>query len=45
VIGRLSRTPGAVRQAGPQLGQHNREILVDRLGFPDDELLAAGLPL
>jgi crotonobetainyl-CoA:carnitine CoA-transferase CaiB-like acyl-CoA transferase len=45
VVGRLSRTPGAVRHAGPRLGEHNREILVDRLGFSEDELLAARLPL
>ena len=44
VVGRLSRTPGAVRHAGPPLGEHNREILIDRLGFSEAEL-AAEVPL
>lgn len=38
VVGRLSRTPGGVRHAGPRLGEHNREILIDRLGFSEAEL-------
>jgi len=45
VAGRLSRTPGSVRSAGPRLGEHNREILVERLGFAEDDLRSAGLPL
>jgi len=45
VAGRMSRTPGSVRSAGPKLGQHNREILIGRLGFTEAELKAADLPL
>ena len=43
VVGKLSRTPGRIRSAGPRLGEHNREVLVDRLGFPEAELRAAGI--
>ena len=43
VVGKLSRTPGRIRRAGPKLGEHNREILIDRLGFTAEELLAAGI--
>jgi crotonobetainyl-CoA:carnitine CoA-transferase CaiB-like acyl-CoA transferase len=43
VVGKLSRTPGGVRQAGPQVGEHNREILVERLGYTPDELRAQGI--
>ena len=43
VVGKLSRTPGRVRRAGPQLGQHNRQILLDQLGFSAAELAAAGI--
>ena len=43
VVGRLSRTPGGVRKAGPRVGEHNREILVERLGYTPDELLAQGI--
>ena len=45
VLGNLSRTPGAILHAGPRLGQHNREILVEELGFGEAELEAAGLGL
>lgn len=34
----LSRTPGKVRSTGPELGQHNEEILVDLLGYSWDEI-------
>jgi crotonobetainyl-CoA:carnitine CoA-transferase CaiB-like acyl-CoA transferase len=43
VVGKLSRTPGRVRHAGPKLGEHNQEILVDQLGFSPEELRAAGI--
>ena len=33
VVGKFSRTPGKIRHAGPKLGEHNFEILVDMLGF------------
>jgi formyl-CoA transferase len=34
----LSRTPGRVAHAGPRLGQHNREVLGQELGFSEAEL-------
>jgi crotonobetainyl-CoA:carnitine CoA-transferase CaiB-like acyl-CoA transferase len=40
VVGKLSRTPGSIRHTGPRLGQHNREVLVDLLGFTEAELVA-----
>jgi crotonobetainyl-CoA:carnitine CoA-transferase CaiB-like acyl-CoA transferase len=45
VVGKFSETPGSIEAAGPALGAHNREILIERLGFSEDEILAAGLPL
>lgn len=39
VMFRMSETPGAIRWAGPRLGQHNREIL-GALGVGDDEFAA-----
>ena len=35
---RFSKTPHRYRQAAPTLGQHNREILCERLGYSRDEL-------
>jgi crotonobetainyl-CoA:carnitine CoA-transferase CaiB-like acyl-CoA transferase len=43
VVGRYSRTPGRIRSAGPRVGAHNREILIERLGFTPEELRAEGL--
>ena len=43
VAGKFSDTPGSVRWAGPKIGEHNREILVDRLGLDADAALAAGV--
>ena len=43
VVGRLSRTPGAIRSAGPRVGEHNREILVGRLGLSESALRDAGI--
>lgn len=43
VVGRLSRTPGAIRSAGPRVGEHNREILVERLGLTESALRDAGI--
>jgi formyl-CoA transferase len=34
----LSRTPGGVRHLGPQLGEHNRDVLGRLLGRTDEEL-------
>lgn len=45
VVGKLSRTPGGITGAGPRLGQHNREVLIDRLGYTEADLAAAGLSL
>jgi crotonobetainyl-CoA:carnitine CoA-transferase CaiB-like acyl-CoA transferase len=38
VAGKLSATPGHVRHAGPKLGSSNKAILVDELGFTEDEI-------
>ena len=35
---KLSRTPAETHQAPPTLGEHNREILVDLLGYSQDEM-------
>ncbi len=43
VVGKLSRTPGRVRSAGPRVGEHNHEILVERLGYAPEDLLAQGI--
>jgi crotonobetainyl-CoA:carnitine CoA-transferase CaiB-like acyl-CoA transferase len=43
VVGKFSRTPGAIRHAGPQVGQHNREILVNMLGYSEEELAALNI--
>jgi formyl-CoA transferase len=45
VVGNLSATPGAVRHAGPRVGEHNREILVEALGFDEAVLGQAGYAL
>lgn len=45
VVGKLSATPGRIRRAGSRLGQHNREILIGRLGFSEAEVRAAGIEL
>jgi crotonobetainyl-CoA:carnitine CoA-transferase CaiB-like acyl-CoA transferase len=39
VVGKLSRTPGTIRHTGPRLGQHNREVLIDQLGFTEEDLV------
>jgi crotonobetainyl-CoA:carnitine CoA-transferase CaiB-like acyl-CoA transferase len=46
LIARLDLTPGAIRSTGPELGQHNGEVLSDELGLPRewlDELLRNGV--
>ncbi len=43
VVGKFSRTPGSVRHAGPQVGEHNREILVEMLGYTEEQLAADGI--
>jgi crotonobetainyl-CoA:carnitine CoA-transferase CaiB-like acyl-CoA transferase len=45
VVGKLSGSPGAIRHPGPRLGQHNREILVERLGYSEEALARAGILL
>ncbi|MBY0336243.1 MAG: CoA transferase [Acetobacteraceae bacterium] len=43
--GRFSRTPAEVRHAGPRIGEHNREVLLDELGLDEAALRDAGYPL
>ncbi len=43
VVGKLSETPGDITVAGPALGANNREILIERLGYTEAQLAAAGL--
>ena len=43
VLGKMSRTPGRVRSTAPRCGEHNAEILIDRLGFTPEELDKAGI--
>ena len=38
LVPRLSDTPGEIRWLGPSLGEHNKEILEDRLGLTQDDL-------
>ncbi|NUU23590.1 MAG: CoA transferase [Streptomycetaceae bacterium] len=40
VLFRMSRTPGAIRWAGPPAGAHNAEVYGERLGLGGDELAA-----
>ena len=42
VVGKFSRTPGEIRHAGPKLGEHNFEILVNMLGFEPGRLSEEG---
>jgi crotonobetainyl-CoA:carnitine CoA-transferase CaiB-like acyl-CoA transferase len=44
VTGYLSDTPGRIDRAGPRCGEHNREILIDELGYSEADLAAAGIP-
>lgn len=45
VVGKFSETPGEITSAGPKLGAHNREVLIEQLGFSETELNEAGLSL
>ena len=38
---KLSRTPGGPRHAGPELGEHNAEVLKDILGYDDERIANA----
>ncbi|MEM6574306.1 MAG: CaiB/BaiF CoA-transferase family protein [Pseudomonadota bacterium] len=38
VAPKLSLTPGAVHSPGPELGQHNQEVLTGMLGYTDEQL-------
>ena len=40
VVPRLSRTPGRVTHAGPNLGRHTDEILTEMLELSKDEIAA-----
>ena len=41
VAPKLSETPGRVRWVGPELGQHDEEILAGLLGLTDEQIVAA----
>ncbi len=45
VVGKLSGTPGVIRHTGPRLGQHNRQVLVEQLGYDEATLRAQGIVL
>ena len=45
VVGRFSRTPAKIRHPGPALGSSNRAVLVEQLGFSEQELEDAGYKL
>ena len=38
ILPRLSATPGGTEWAGPSVGAHNHEILVDLLGLSEEDL-------
>ena len=40
VVPKLSETPGAIDHLGAELGAHNREVYMDRLGLSEGELAA-----
>ncbi len=42
IVGNLSRTPGKIKHAGPRLGEHNKDILIDMLGFDPQRLIKEG---
>jgi formyl-CoA transferase len=35
---KLSRTPAGIRGSSPDMGQHSREVLRERLGMTDEEI-------
>ena len=45
VVGKMSATPGKIRKTGAKLGAHNREVLIEQLGFTEAEVAAAGVEL
>jgi formyl-CoA transferase len=38
IVPKFSETPGAVRKIGPDLGEHNQEILGQLLGYSEEEI-------
>jgi formyl-CoA transferase/succinyl-CoA--D-citramalate CoA-transferase len=42
IVPKFTATPGAVRSAGPTLGQHTAEVLRDVAGLSDDEIAELG---
>lgn len=45
VVGKLSRTPGAISHAGPRIGEHNTEVLLSQLGCTEQQLRDQGIQL
>jgi crotonobetainyl-CoA:carnitine CoA-transferase CaiB-like acyl-CoA transferase len=43
VVGKFSVTPGEISQPGPRLGEQNRAVLIERLGYTEADLTAAGI--
>jgi crotonobetainyl-CoA:carnitine CoA-transferase CaiB-like acyl-CoA transferase len=41
VFPRLTRTPGRIKWVGPDLGEHNQEVLAELLGMSADQILRA----
>ena len=39
VVPKFSETPGSIRHRAPELGEHNEEILGNRLGLTEDEMV------
>ena len=38
IVPRFTETPGSIRHAGPELGEHTDEVLAELLGFGDEQL-------
>lgn len=40
IVPKFSKTPGSIRRRAPELGEHNEEILGERLGLSEEEINA-----
>ena len=38
MVTKLERTPAKTNWPGPKLGEHNQEILLERLGYSEEEI-------